>query len=133
MARLRLRRGARWPWHRLLWLVAGSLLLVARTGASADKVAVVSVGVNVASLNPLTLHSRLSHALFDGLTMIDDPSNEPKPGLAESWTLSADQREYVFKLRRGVVFHDGSPFTAADVRFSLEVVCHKDNVRMAEA
>ena len=132
MARWRLRRGARWPWHPLMWLVAGGLLLVARTGASADKVAVVSVGVNVASLNPLTLHGRLSHALFDGLTTIDDPSNEPKPSLAESWTVSTDQREYVFKLRRGVVFHDGSPFTAADVRFSLEVVCHKDNVRMAE-
>ena len=46
--------------------------------------------------------------------------------------MSADQREYVFKLRRDVVFHDGTPLTADDVRFSLEVVCHKDNARITE-
>jgi peptide/nickel transport system substrate-binding protein len=128
------RLGRESPWQRRgrAALLSAGILLAGGVGEAAEKVAVVSLGVNISSLNPLTLSSRISHAMFDGLTNVDDESNEPKPGLAESWTLSADQREYVFKLRRGVVFHDGSPFTAADVRFSLEVICHKDNVRSAD-
>ena len=123
------RRGHR---HRARWLIVVALLLSAGSGAGADKVAVVSLGTNVPSLNPLTLSGRVRYVLFDGLTRVDDTTSEPKPSLAESWTLGADRREYVFRLRRGVQFHDGSPFTAEDVRFSLEVVCHKDNVRSAE-
>src|SRR5439155_15446907 len=41
------------------------------------------------------------------------------PSLAESWTVSADQRVYEFKLREGLRFHNGDPFTAEDVRFSF--------------
>ena len=37
------------------------------------------------------------------------------PSLAESWTLSADQKTYDFKLRTGLKFHNGDPFTAEDV------------------
>ena len=40
------------------------------------------------------------------------------PCLAESWKMSADGLTYTFKLRRGVSWHDGRPFTAADVIFS---------------
>jgi len=116
-------------------LLAVGLLLPVLLGAGvarAEKVAVVSA-VGVTSLNPIADgRTLLNAALFDGLTRLDDGSNEPQPALAESWTVSADGIEYVFKLRRGVVFHDGSPFTAEDARFSLEVVCHKDNVRMSD-
>jgi peptide/nickel transport system substrate-binding protein len=42
-----------------------------------------------------------------------------EPMLAESWTRSADNLTYTLKLRRGVRFSDGAPFTAADVLFSL--------------
>ena len=41
------------------------------------------------------------------------------PSLAESWTVSADQRVYEFKLREGLRFHNGDPFTAEDVKFSF--------------
>src|SRR3989454_3289440 len=47
------------------------------------------------------------------------PGNLMTPSLAESWTVSADQRVYEFKLREGVKFHNGDPFTAEDVRFSF--------------
>lgn len=43
-----------------------------------------------------------------------------KPDLAESWTVSPDGRVYTFKLRQGVQFHDGSPFSAKDVKASLD-------------
>ncbi len=42
------------------------------------------------------------------------------PGLAESWEVSEDGTEYTFHLKQGVTFHDGTPFTAADVKASLE-------------
>src|SRR6187402_905149 len=43
---------------------------------------------------------------------------EMKPALAESWTVSPDQLAWTFRLRKGVTFHDGSPFTADDVVYS---------------
>ncbi len=47
------------------------------------------------------------------------PGNHLTPSLAESWTMSADQKTYEFKLRQGVKFHNGDPFTADDVKFSF--------------
>src|SRR5438552_13906466 len=47
------------------------------------------------------------------------PGNLMTPSLAESWTVSPDQRTYEFKLREGVKFHNGDPFTAEDVKFSF--------------
>jgi peptide/nickel transport system substrate-binding protein len=47
------------------------------------------------------------------------PGNHQTPSLAESWTVSPDQRVYEFKLREGVKFHNGDPFTAEDVKFSF--------------
>ncbi len=42
------------------------------------------------------------------------------PLLAESWTVSPDQKTYTFKLRQGVKFHNGEPFSSATVRFAFE-------------
>ncbi len=57
--------------------------------------------------------------IFEGLTRIDRNS-AVKPALAESWTVSPDGLTYTFTLRKGVTFHDGTPFTSADVAFSLK-------------
>src|SRR5438128_9925031 len=48
------------------------------------------------------------------------PGNLMTPSLAESWTVSADQRVYEFKLRDGLKFHNGHAFTAEDVKFSFQ-------------
>src|SRR5215813_11784961 len=58
------------------------------------------------------------YALHDALVK-PMPGNLMAPSLAESWTLSADQRIYEFKLREGLKFHNGDPFTAEDVKFSF--------------
>src|SRR3989442_10162723 len=47
------------------------------------------------------------------------PGNLMTPSLAESWTVSDDQRIYEFKLREGIKFHNGDPFTAEDVKFTF--------------
>lgn len=54
-----------------------------------------------------------------GLTFISFETTEPQPDLAERWEISDDQLTYTFHLRQGVTFHDGSPFTSADVLASL--------------
>ena len=58
------------------------------------------------------------YALHDALVK-PMPGNLMSPSLAESWTVSPDQRIYEFKLREGLKFHNGDPFTAEDVKFSF--------------
>lgn len=56
--------------------------------------------------------------VFEGLTEINR-KGEVKPLLAESWKISRDGRLYIFDLKKGVKFHNGVPFNADSVRFSL--------------
>src|SRR5712691_8248150 len=58
------------------------------------------------------------YALHDALVK-PMPGNPSAPSLAESWTMSPDQLVYEFKLREGLKFHNGDPFTAEDVKFSF--------------
>jgi peptide/nickel transport system substrate-binding protein len=59
------------------------------------------------------------YALHDALVK-PMPGNPMTPSLAESWTESPDKHVYEFKLRKGLKFHNGDPFTADDVKFSFE-------------
>lgn len=69
--------------------------------------------------------------LFEGLTRIG-PDGSVRPGLAESWD-SEDGRTYVFHLRPGVSFHDGSAFDAQDVIFSLDRARAPDSTNAQKA
>jgi peptide/nickel transport system substrate-binding protein len=57
--------------------------------------------------------------VLEGLTRIDR-NGQVKPQLAESWEISPDGKTYTFKLRQGAKWHDGAPFSAADVKFTLD-------------
>jgi peptide/nickel transport system substrate-binding protein len=59
------------------------------------------------------------YALHDALIK-PLPGNDMAPCLAESWRESPDGLVYEFKLREGLKFHNGDPFTAEDVRFSFQ-------------
>src|SRR5438046_6857626 len=59
------------------------------------------------------------YAMHDALVK-PMPGNHLTPSLAESWTVSADQRVYDFKLREGLKFHNGDLFTAEDVKWSFQ-------------
>ncbi|CAH0206502.1 ABC transporter substrate-binding protein [Roseomonas sp. CECT 9278] len=56
--------------------------------------------------------------IFQGLLEYS-PTLEARPALAKSWEVSADGREYIFRLQENVKFHDGRPMTADDVIFSI--------------
>ena len=58
------------------------------------------------------------YALHDALVK-PLPGNDMAPCLAESWRESPDGLSYEFKLREGIRFHNGDPFTAEDVKFSF--------------
>ena len=59
--------------------------------------------------------------LYDGLISIGDDLT-PHPALAERWSVEDGGARYRFFLRHGVQWHDGTPFTSADVKFSFDSV-----------
>src|SRR5437764_12438874 len=84
----------------------------------------IGIGADVTAIDPhyhnLTPNNNVAAHIFDYLVLRDE-RQKPIPGLAESWK-TIDPLTWEFKLRRGVKFHDGSDFTAADVVVSIERV-----------
>ncbi|CDP51593.1 Oligopeptide ABC transporter, periplasmic oligopep tide-binding protein OppA [Devosia sp. DBB001] len=60
----------------------------------------------------------ISPKITEGLLSYDFDL-KPKPELATEWTISPDGLTFTFKLRQGVKWHDGQPFTSADAAFSI--------------
>jgi peptide/nickel transport system substrate-binding protein len=105
--------------RRLAFAAAGSGLLV---GSALAQTLTLGVPAGPASLDP---HASAAPAdaealkdIFDALVASGDRL-QLEPALALSWKL-LDPTTWEFKLRDGVKFHDGSAFTADDVRFSIE-------------
>ena len=69
-----------------------------------------------------------SSKLFDGLLTFGI-DGKPQARLAQQWAWSADGLSLTLKLRPGVKWHDGQPFSAADVAYSVEEVWKKYNAR----
>jgi peptide/nickel transport system substrate-binding protein len=57
--------------------------------------------------------------IYDGLLRFDEKL-QPMPGLATEWKVSPDGMVYTFRLKDGVTWHDGKPFTADDVVFTVD-------------
>lgn len=84
---------------------------------------VLAMSGNPDTLDPQTTSGTLT---FQTIKSVYDTLVEPDkdgvlvPALAESWEVSDDYLTWTFHLRRGVVFHDGTPFTSADVKATFE-------------
>lgn len=96
----------------------------------------VSVDQAVAVLNPLMVRVDpeylVAELLYSGLTRLA-PDMTADPDLAESWTSTPDLTEWTFKLRPGLVFHDGSPCTAKDVAASFAAMLDPKTASPARA
>src|SRR4029450_4109715 len=83
---------------------------------------VVAQGGDISSLDPHMSTSsndiRISFNIFDNLTS-RRPDGKLVPALATEWKLQGQQAG-AFKLRQGVKWHNGDPFTSADVKFSID-------------
>ncbi len=78
------------------------------------------------SINPFTGYessaTELDHLNYDLLVGYDAKTLAPTPELAESWSHDASGKVWTFKLRKGVVWSDGEPFTAEDVVWTYKFV-----------
>ncbi len=92
---------------------------------AAGKEMVIGFLGDATSLNPLVATDGQSYIaewpMFDSLLELDQNLNV-RPLLAESWEVSRDGLTYTFKLKKGVRWHDGKPFTARDVAFTFYAV-----------
>src|SRR5260221_55984 len=94
--------------------------LAAAPARAADLV--IGIPSEATSIDPhyqdLTPATQIREHVYETM-MVSGPRDELLPGLATAWRITADPTVWEFTLRRGVRFHDGSPFTARDVVFSL--------------
>lgn len=78
-------------------------------------------------INPaMDEHGEINLLLFDGLTA-HNGENEVVPALAKSWEFDEASCTYTFHLEEGVRWHDGEPFTAEDVKFTIEAIMDPEN------
>ena len=78
-------------------------------------------------INPaMDEHGEINILLFNGLTA-HDGDNQVVPGLAKDWTFDAETCTYTFNLEENVKWHDGEPFTAEDVKFTIEAIMDPEN------
>lgn len=91
-------------------------------GGGADSV-VVGIATEPETLSPLLGYGKDGNSkVFDGL-LAHDTDLKLKPALAEALPeVSADGRTYTYKLRQGVKFSDGTPFSAKDVVFTYRTI-----------
>jgi peptide/nickel transport system substrate-binding protein len=64
----------------------------------------------------------ITHLTQARLVRINRLTDQVEPWLAESWTVSNDGRTYTLRLRSGITFSDGTPFSTADVLFAFRAV-----------
>ena len=107
-------------------IAALSILASGAAAQSEQSTLVVAVPSDPRNLEPGTnrawpVGSEIILNVFDTLVAWTPPDFAALEGrLAESWTVSDDGTTFDFKLREGVMFHDGTPFNAAAVKFSFE-------------
>lgn len=109
--------------------IAAGALVFGASSAYADNVLRLGQTSSLPNLNPYVLapaYEPMVNNLYDTLTRYDS-NMAPEPRLAESWGFSEDGLTLTLKLRQGVTFHSGKPFTSADVKASMDFVLNPDN------
>ncbi len=118
-------RLARWAF--LLTLLVGGVALVPGTWAATQPVSggtlIYGAGADPDSLDPANTDSNTGEAfghMMNNYLVKFDAKVKIHPDLATEWTQSKDGLTWTFKLRKGVKFHDGTPFNAEAVKYNFE-------------
>ncbi len=112
--------------RRASGILAGALMLAGLVGgtteALAEKVLRIANMGEPETLDPhktsITIESNVLRNLFEGL-VVQDPKGDVAPGVAETWSVSADGMTYTFNLRANAKWSNGEAVTARDFVFSL--------------
>lgn len=116
----------------LLWILVSLSVAGCTTDKSIARPFVAALTSDPGQLNSaITTNGGVHTAagvLYDGLVELDDHL-KPVPALATSWDIEQGGALYRFHLRRGVRWHDGKPFTAADVKFTFDSLLLKYHSR----
>jgi peptide/nickel transport system substrate-binding protein len=103
----------------------------AMRAARADTTLVVSMAADPTGLDPEAVENNTSGfvmaTVYDTLTAYKPGSVEIAPGLAQSWDITEDGLTYTFHLRKGVKFHDGTPFNAKTYLQTLDRQLNKND------
>ena len=93
---------------------------------------VFGIAKDIISLNPFyrtqSTDSFVRELMYRDAASNLDHRQQPIPALAESWSVSKDEKTYTFKLRRGVQFHNGKELTAEDVKWSIDYALDPQNL-----
>jgi peptide/nickel transport system substrate-binding protein len=113
----------------MLVFLFGCIIHAVPVNAAADlSNTLIYAGENEDTLNPiLNNHGELPGIIFSGLMKYDE-KGVPVKDLAESFTYDNDALTYVFKIRSGVKWHDGTNFTADDVVFTYKILTEDENL-----
>lgn len=114
---------------RIAWLTALACLTMTAVSPvyAAEKTdLVIALDADVDTLHPTdystTVEVTVLSQIYDTLMYYNpDGTEDPQPRIAESYEISEDGLDYTFHLRNDVKFHDGTPVTAEDVCFSIEL------------
>lgn len=126
--------------NKLLYFLLSLLLALAvlaagcggNSGGTATKTdpKTIVLGVENESdkVNPIFAdeHDDAIALIFSGLVRYDE-KNEPIPDMATNWDVSSDKLTYTFHLKNNIKWHDGQPFTAEDVKFTIESALNPKN------
>ena len=101
------------------------LVAVAITGAAAaPKILIYARGADSRGLDPAYVDdgesAKVMCNIYENLVKYKNGNTDIEPALATSWSQSKDGLTWTFNLRKGVKFHDGTPFNAAAVKFSVD-------------
>jgi len=95
-----------------------------QSGQTGGKTLVFAQGSDPRGLDPAFVDdgesANIIVNIYEGLVKYKPGSTEIEPCLATEWTSSPDGKEWTFKLRQGVKFHDGTPFNAEAVKYSID-------------
>src|SRR6188474_2771501 len=107
------------------WMI-GAVVVLATVGVAwlqataASRTFIIASSANPTTLNPVLTTEFPAHftsAMIFNSLVTTTLELRTEADLAESWTVSPDGLTYTFRLRDGVKWHDGKPFTAEDVKF----------------